>query len=408
MKRFIPFFLIIIVSLFYFNYLCVDTLEKEAVLLTQKEDEIKPAKTPFSLSLKGTYTALVDAKTGRLLYGRKEDIAAPMASTTKIMTCILALESGRTGETVTASKKAVTMPKVHLGMQTGENYLLSDLLYSLMLTSHNDTAVAIAEHLGGSVNGFANLMNQKAKALHMNQTHFVTPNGLDADGHQSTAYDMCLLGSYAIKNKDFLSIIRTPSHSFKSTSSGRSFSVSNKDAFLSLYEGALGIKTGYTNKAGYCFVGAAKQGDVSLVSTTLASGWPPNKSYKWQDTKALMDYGFKHYKMKELPLRSLSSLRIPVKEGMINFQSNVYTDSFVTCLPMESPRCLLSDFDNIRLVYQIPDELHAPVRKDVPLGHILCYINEKKMFTLPVYPSENIEKMYYSDLLSGLLSKFFL
>ena len=126
-----------------------------------------------------------------------------MASTTKIMTCILALEKGSPKDIVTVSKYAASMPDVQLNMQSGEQFRLADLLYSLMLESHNDTAVAIAEHIGGSVKGFAKLMNQKAAELGCNKTHFVTPNGLDSDKHYTTAYELCLIADYALKNSDF-------------------------------------------------------------------------------------------------------------------------------------------------------------------------------------------------------------
>ena len=132
-----------------------------------------------------------------------------MASTTKIMTCLLALEQGNLKDTVTFSKRASSMPKVHLGASAGSSFCLEDLLYSLMLESHNDTAVAIAEHIGGSVEGFADRMNAKAADLGMKQTHFVTPNGLDAEGHASTPADMCRLAAYACQNESFLQIVST-------------------------------------------------------------------------------------------------------------------------------------------------------------------------------------------------------
>ena len=200
-------------------------------------------QTPNPLILHASYACLMDAGSHRILYSKNTDKKVPMASTTKIMTALLALESNKLNDVVIASKKAAGMPKVHLGMQPGRQYYMKDLLYSLMLESHNDTAVAIAEHLGGSVSGFAAKMNQKAKLLGMSSTHFITPNGLDANGHYSTASDMCKLASYAIKNKDFLSLVQTKSHSFSDCSGKYHYSLTNHDAFLSYYEGALGIKT---------------------------------------------------------------------------------------------------------------------------------------------------------------------
>lgn len=349
-----------------------------------------PAATekPDSPSLHATYACVMDSRSHRILYGKEADTQAPMASTTKIMTAILALESGRTGETVTASRKAASMPKVHLGMQTGTQYRMEDLLYSLMLESHNDTAVAIAEHLGGSVEGFAAMMNEKAARLGMKNSHFVTPNGLDAEGHYSTASDMCLLAGYAIQNTDFLNLIQTKSYQFSDCSGKHSYSLTNRDAFLSYYEGALGIKTGFTGNAGYCFVGAAKRGDTVLTSCVLACGWPPDKSWKWTDTKNLMDYGMDNFSPSELPIQDLTRVRIPVADGK--------EESVSLCQPARIP-VLLGNSDSLKITYQIPESLCAPIRKDVAIGTVSFYINDELWKEVPVFPSESIEKTDFSD-----------
>ncbi len=243
-----------------------------------------------NLRLYAQSAVLMDADNGRVLYEKNGFQEMPMASTTKIMTCIVTLENASPDDVVTVSKYASTMPDVQLNIAGGEQYLLRDLLYSLMLESHNDVAVAIAEHVGGSVEGFAAMMNAKAKELGCEHTHFVTPNGLDADEHYTTAVELAKIASYAIKNEEFLKITNTAAWEFKDLKKSRSFSVSNKDRFLYMYDGAIGIKTGFTGKAGYCFVGAVDKNDKTFVSAVLASGWPPHKNYKWSDTTELMDY----------------------------------------------------------------------------------------------------------------------
>ena len=350
---------------------------------------------PKAPTLHAHYACVMDSSSHRVLYGKEENAKAPMASTTKIMTALLALESGRTGETVTASAKAASMPKVHLGMQASYQYTLKDLLYSLMLESHNDTAVAIAEHLGGSVEGFAKKMNEKAAKLGMKSTHFITPNGLDADGHYSTASDMCLLASYAIQNKDFLELVQTKSYQFTDISRERSYSLTNRDAFLSYYDGALGIKTGFTGKAGYCFVGAARRGNTTLTSCVLASGWPPDKSWKWTDTKALMDYGMNHFTFSKLPVQDFSVVKIPVKDGK---------KDYVSLQQPEPDSALTGSFDSLRISYEIPDSLCAPIRKNTPVGTISFYINGKLFQKVSVFPSENIEKSCFSDTIEKVLN----
>ena len=168
-----------------------------------------------------------------------------------------------------------------------------------MLESSNDVAVAIAEGIGGSVENFCNMMTAKAKELGALHTSYKTPNGLDADGHYTTAYDLALITRYALENEKFMEIINTKSYTFQELTANRSISVSNKNAFLNIYNGANGVKTGFTGQAGYCFVGSANQNGMELIAVVLACSWPPNKTYRWADTKKLMDYGFGHYSYKK-------------------------------------------------------------------------------------------------------------
>lgn len=355
-----------------------------------------PATTsaPQAPTLNAKYACVMDAASGRALYSKKAEDKMPMASTTKIMTALIVLESNCLSDTVTASRKAASMPKVHLGMRAGMQYRMSDLLYSLMLESHNDTAVAIAEHIGQSVEGFASLMNKKAKLLGMQNTNFVTPNGLDANEHYSTATDMCRLARYAIQNKEFLSLVQTKSYSFTDISGRHTYSLSNKDAFLSYYDGALGIKTGFTNKAGYCFVGAARRSGITLTSCVLASGWPPNKSYKWTDTKALMDYGLNNFYQTEFPIQDLSQAKIPVIDGK---------KRVVSLTPLAKQPILLSRFDKLTINYEIPETLYAPIRKDMAIGTVSFYINDKLFRQEKVFPIESIEKSNFSDTIDKVL-----
>lgn len=350
-----------------------------------------------ALKLYATGACLMDTASGRVLYGKDENTALPMASTTKIMTCLLALENGNPDSEVSFSKRASSMPKVHLGAPAGSSFLLNDLLYSLMLESHNDTAVAIAEHIGGSVEGFAAMMNAKAREIGMTQTNFVTPNGLDADGHGSTPADMCRLASYAVGNEAFLQIIQTPSRTITSIHGARSYSLSNKDAFLTSYPGALGIKTGFTGKAGYCFVGAAKREDRTFASCVLGSGWPPNKSYKWKDTKALMDFGFNNYSYQNIPIQDLSSLQIPIQDGK--------SDTVSVTTP-DIQAFLLSPYDSIDIEYNISSALRAPVLREVSAGTVTISINQVPVGSFPVYPRENIEKLEFRDIVRQILETY--
>ena len=211
--------------------------------------------------------ALTDGESDRILYGKEESLPLANASTTKIMTCILALENGEPDDVVTVSDLAAGQPKVHLGMQENEQFYLRDLLYGLMLESYNDCAYAIAEHLDGSVKAFAMRMNEKAKELGCIDTHFVTPNGLDMEdengSHHTTAADLCRIMSYCTwkspKSEEFVALTRTREHAFTDLE-GKSFAVANKNVFLDMMGCAVTGKTGFTGKAGYCYVAAAEEG----------------------------------------------------------------------------------------------------------------------------------------------------
>lgn len=288
-----------------------------AMLLNESGPEAIAEGRESSLSLYAQSAVLMDGDSGRILYEKDGYQIMPMASTTKIMTCILALENGDMNDMLTVSSYAASMPKVRLGVQDGERYRLEDLLYSLMLESHNDSAVVIAEGIGGSVEGFADMMNQKARDIGAYDTFFVTPNGLDAtamfqgaDGraveraHSTTAADLARILRYCIvespRREEFLTITRADSHQFADGDGRRSFGCYNHNAFLNMMEGALTGKTGFTGSAGYCYVGAVKRDGELYIVALLACGWPNNRSYKWSDMKELVSYGLEHYEYRDV------------------------------------------------------------------------------------------------------------
>lgn len=380
--------------------LCCALLFLELPLVSYGQTKEKDQKKEEKIELHAQAAVLIDAENGRVLYGKDETKELPMASTTKIMTCIIALEQGNLEDVVEVSSYAASMPDVQLNIKKGEQYKLKDLLYSLMLESHNDSAVAIAEHIGGSVEGFAALMNQKAADLGVYHTHFVTPNGLDAEGHYTTAVDLARIGAYAIQNDTFLEITNTPSHSFSDVKGKRKFQVNNKDAFLTMMEGAVGIKTGFTGKAGYCFVGAIKRKDKCLVSAVLASGWPPHKKYKWADTKKLMQYGVDNYERKNIFQYKDSFPAIPVEQGVEDKVS----------LEMEQGKLemLLSKQDNVKVTYQWEEKLQAPVARGQKVGSADYWVNGEKQASFSIYTTHEVPKISLVWCLRNLWQKYLL
>lgn len=360
---------------------------------------VKINAKPEELSLSALSAVLIDADNGRILYAKNPHEKKAMASTTKIMTCIIALEYGNLDDVVTFSSYAASMPRVRMGGKEGEQYKLNDLLYSLMLESHNDTAVAIAEHISGSVEAFAALMNEKASQLGMNNTNFITPNGLDAEGHYSTAYDMALIGAYAINNEKFVEITNAASYSFSEINGKRNVNVSNKDAFLSMMKGALGIKTGFTGQAGYCFVGAVDNGEHRLVSTVLGSGWPPNKSFKWRDTQSLMKYGIENYSEKRI-FEGIDTFKtISVEDGK---KANVET-----CVKGEYSM-LLAEYENVTCEANIRKVICAPVKKGQNVGSLNIMIDDERIVSFPICAKQDVEKTDFLYCLEKVFEAFLL
>ena len=288
------------------------------------------------LQLYAKAAVLMDADSGRVLYGKNAQEKLPMASTTKIMTCILALEYGNPDEIVEVSSYAASMPKVKLNVKSGENYYLRDLLYSLMLESHNDSAVVIAEAVGGSVEQFAAMMNQKARDIGCFDSYFITPNGLDAKVndtgkvHSTTAADLAKIMAYCVtdspEKEKFLEITRTQGYDFTDADGTRSFHCNNHNAFLGMMQEALSGKTGFTNNAGYCYVGAVESEGRVFTVALLACGWPNNRSYKWSDMKKLAVYGMERYQYRDIYEEQKFS-DIPVRNGIAGKGGTPYEEA---------------------------------------------------------------------------------
>lgn len=352
---------------------------------------------------------LMDGTSGRVLYGKNAEEPRAMASTTKIMTCILILEQCNLEETAVTSAYAASMPKVHLGAAEGEEFYVKDLLYSLMLESHNDSAVILAEHAGGSVSEFAGKMNEKAGEIGCEDTWFITPNGLDAQEevqgevkkHHTTATDLGKIMRYCIsqspKKEEFLEITRTPSYSFQDVSGKRSFSCNNHNAFLSMMEGALSGKTGFTSQAGYCYIGALEQDGKNLIVALLGCGWPNHKDYKWQDTRALMEYGLEHYTLhsfSEAKLPQIPSV-IPVQNGQGEKMGEMAQVSTVR-RETEDMKLLLGVEDEVRTVYRGKTFLEAPVKEGDKIGEISYELNGETWKTEDVVAGNDVKKIDYA------------
>ncbi len=361
-------------------------------------------EAPKETELYAKSAVLMDADSGRILYEKDGHTAMANASTTKILTCILTLENCALDSQVTVSANAASQPKVHLGMRSGQTFYLKDLLYGLMLESYNDCAVAIAEYIAGSTEGFAGMMNQKAKEIGCEDSYFITPNGLDATDaqgfHHTTAADLAKIMRYCIKTSEkseqFLEITRTASYGFSDLEGKSHYQCSNHNAFLQMMDGALSGKTGFTGTAGYCYIGALERDGRTYIVALLACGWPNNKSYKWSDTKKLMTYGIENYHKKNLTeIRPDESAlaEIPVEDG----QGTRIGEQICIKPSVEAgtgyDELLLREGEEIVLRYEIPRSLKAPVKKGDYLGKITYLLGDEVLRECRIVAGSSVEKI---------------
>lgn len=388
--------------------------------------------TTQAAGLYSKYSVLIDADSGRILYGSNDTTAVSMASTTKIMTLIIALENCDKNFIATASAYAASMPDVQLNAVTGEQFIINDLYYSLMLESHNDSAVIIAENTAyyllcknpslrsetpfinnynydssflSEINNeqseilvhiFTDLMNEKADDILLSDTYYITPNGLDAEDnysfHHTTAYDLAKTMAYCINNDEFLRITQTVSKTFSDTTGKHTYQLNNKNRLLNPENGVISGKTGFTNKAGYCYVCAYKDNDRTLCIALLACGWPPNKNYKWNDANYLIALGKKYNRQKYFNCEY--TFYIPVSKGKYDF---------CELIPDSAVEFLACDDDSVNIQIDIPETLYAPVNSSQIYGTINIYVNDEPARSINLKAKQSIpRKIHALDIVRKL------
>jgi len=329
---------------------------------------------------------LMDVNTGRVLYAKNENIKLPMASTTKIMTVILAIESGRLDEIVTISRNASIQEGSSVYLREGEKIKLEDLLYAIMLRSGNDASVAVAEHLCGSVEKFAELMNKKAKEIGAYNTNFTNPHGLHDDNHYTTAYDLGLITCYALKNDKFAEIVKTKKKTIPGPEEENWDRVlTNKNKMLWQFDGGDGVKTGFTKKAGRCLVASATRNNWQLVSVVL------NCADMWDVSSQLLEYGFNNYKRVHAIDKNLPYKYITVRKGKKEITGIYPKDDLYIPVKVNGEE-KMSFKDNLT------SNVKAPVYENHIAGQVEIYIDNTLIGKTDLVYRENIESssiIYY-------------
>lgn len=363
---------------------------------------------------------LLDGESGRVLYDKEGNTRRANASTTKIMTCILALECCAEDDIVTVSEYAASMPDVQLGMEAGEQFYLRDLLHSLMLESHNDSAVAIAEHVAGSVEAFGEKMNEKARELGCENTHFITPNGLDATDdagfHGTTSRDLAVIMAYCAwnspKSARFLELTETSSYTFSNlnvqadhtVSAGeKSYTCNNKNAYLLQDAECITGKTGFTSDAGYCYVCAVVSQGRKYVVALLASGWPGNKNYKWEDCRRLMSYGREYYHLRCLPALSGELQEVAIKDSGDPGYSLTKQEKARPFINEHTEAVLMADWEELEIRLSYPREVTAGKKETKAIGKAEVFLSDWPVFSEDIclklpYDRRNLSWYFYSML----------
>lgn len=338
---------------------------------------------------------IMDVNSRRVLYSKNIDEKLPMASTTKIMTTLVAIESGRLEEQATVSKNASYTEGSSIYLREGEKHKVHDLLYAIMLRSGNDAAVAVAEHIGGSIEGFADMMNLKAREIGAENTHFANPHGLDAEGHYTTARDLALITAYALKNPIFAEIVSSKKKTIEGPPNESWDRVMiNKNKMLWQFDGGDGVKTGFTKKAGRCLVSSATRNGMQLVCVVLNCG------PMWEDSSMLLEYGFKNYSNEKLVDRNSIFQVIEVKDGK---------EKFVGVKPKEDFYMALSsgEKEKVRLSARSSDPVIAPISKGGDAGTLEVYFDNKLIGTTGLEYSESIESSSPFFHLKRILRDYF-
>lgn len=348
-----------------------------------------------AVSSSAVAAAVIYADTGEIIYSKNCEERLPMASTTKIMSALLLCEYGNLDREIKVTREMVTVEGSSMGLLPDDIVTLRGLLYGMMLPSGNDAANATAHVVGGSVEGFIELMNKKALELGLNNTHFVTPSGLDAEGHYTTAYELALLAAKALENSDFLAAASAKSAVLYYGNPPYRRTLTNHNKLLGSYEGLIGVKTGFTKKSGRCLVTAAERDGKRIIAVTL------HDSNDWQDHKVLLDYGFSQIKSQDV-LPETESITLSVVGGEQNsVTAKIPAVTVNTVGEKQLETTLLSE-----------DFLYAPIKAGQNVGTLCIYsdgvllkkVDIKADKAVPLIKNSKKEKFknIFLDILSAI------
>ena len=383
----------------YEDNITIDVNAEISETITQTTDTLEAS------SINSRSCIVYDRNSHMILYGKNETKKVKMASTTKIMTSLIIIENCNLSETIEVSQKAAGTGGSRLGLKTGDKITIKDLLYGLMLCSGNDAAVALAEYAGGDIQGFAELMNNKAHELGLTNTHYESPHGLDSDGHYTTAYELAVLSDYALKNETFAKIVGTKNYTV--TINGYPKNLSNTNELLGYLNGVYAVKTGFTNGANRCLVTACKRNDMDIICVVLGAD---TKKFRTQDTIKLIEYAFKNFTYidaNELAINSFNNWKNEnLKYIDINKSSSTSFDFEVRTCENSILSINKNDINNIKTTISITPYLEAPISSNMVIGNLSIDLNNKTLITLDIININDINRKDIPYYLNYFLSNY--
>lgn len=351
------------------------------------------------------YAIVLDRESKSIIYGKNEQKKTKMASTTKVMTSLIVIENANLNDIVEISAKAAGTGGSKLKIKKGDKISVKDLLYGLMLRSGNDAAVALAEYVGGSINGFAELMNKKANDIGLENTHFVTPHGLDSEEHYTTPYELAILTDYALKNEIFAKIVQTKTCNI--SINGYSRTISNTNELLGNLNGVYGVKTGFTNGAGRCLVTAIKRDNLDVICVVLGAD---TKKDRTQDSIKLIEYTFNNFKKVNIEekiveefnkWKNINEERINIEKGVSDVIKIELEEYNLKKYPIKN-----NTEDKILINIQCNTNLIAPVEKNSEIGKLTVLYNNNIIQEIKIITAETIRKKDIKDYIIQILKSY--
>lgn len=401
MKKIFYSILIFLLILLNFSTVCADDVDNEVDF----EDTIEVTASNVSELPKTNSRRYIvyDRISKSMIIGKNEEVKSAMASTTKIMTTIVILEKADLNETVTVSAKAGGTGGSRLGLKRGDKASVRDLLYGLMLRSGNDAAVALAEHVGGSVKEFAELMNEKASELGLTNTHFVTPHGLDDANHYTTALELAKLTDYAMDNETFARIVGTKSTTIYINNQPRQ--INNTNELLGVLNGVVGVKTGFTNNAGRCLVTETKRNNMDIITIVLGAD---TKKDRTKDSVNLIEYTYSKYKMYNLEEQIIEEFNKwkNINEKRILIMKGKQSNPKLALGAIEKAIIPICDNDKIEYSINALTEAEAPVEQWNVMGTLTVKLNGGILENIDIVNVNEVQKRDWKDYFKIVLNRF--